>query len=126
MSHNSSDHEAFSTHLRRFITRQYKCILRLPMILDDISVIRLPKVHDTVYEARRNGTNGWSVYRFYKVSYDKKKQIVHEKMYVDLTVAEVLDTLYHLDPDAIAHPQSAYHHPVQVARMIGHVFGSTD
>lgn len=108
------------------MTRQYKSIRRLPLVLDDISVIRLPKIHDTVYEARRNGTNGWSVYRFYKVSYGKKKQVVHEKLHVDLTVTEVLDTLYHIDPDAIAYPQRAYHHPVQVARMIGHVFGSTD
>jgi hypothetical protein len=126
MSHNSANHETFPTRWRRRLSRCYKSVLGLPLTLDDISTVRCPKVQGVIFEACRDGGATWSVYRFYGVSYDKKKRLVHETLYVGLSIGEALDTLYHLHPDAIRRPGRGISHPVTVARIVGHVFGSTD
>lgn len=126
MSHNSANHETFPTRFRRQLSRYYKSALGLPFTLDDISNVRCPATHGVVYEACRDGGATWSVYRFYRVTYGKKKRLVHETLYVGLSIGEALDTLYHLHPEAIRHAGSSVSHPANVARIVGHVFGSTD
>lgn len=126
MSRNSANHETYPARLRRTFSRFYKSIAGLPLTLDDISIVRCPITHGVVFEACRDGGSTWSVYRFYGVAYGKKNRLVHETLYVGLTIGEALDTLYHLHPEAIRRPNRSAAHPVNVARIVGHVFGSTD
>jgi len=126
MSHNSANHETFLARLRRRFSRFYKAAFGLPLTLDDISIVRCPMTHGVVFEACRDGGSTWSVYRFYGVFYGKKKRLVHETLYVGLSIGEALDTLYHLHPEAIKRPGRGTSHPANVARIVGHVFGSTD
>lgn len=126
MSQNSANDETFPTRLRRMLSRFYKKISGLPLTLDDISTVRCPVTHGVVFEACRDGGSTWSVYRSYSVFYGKQRRPVYETLYVGLTIGEALDTLYHLHPDAIKHPTQAPSHPATVARIVGHVFGSTD
>lgn len=127
MSHNSANHETVATRLRRKFCRLYKRVTGLQLVLDDISTVRCPPTHGIIFEACRDGGATWSVYRFYRVTYaQKKKRLVYETLYVSLSIHEALDTLYHLHPDILRHKSPPPSHPLAVARMIGHVFGSTD
>lgn len=127
MSHNSANHEAWTTRLRRTSSRLYKKLSHQKLTLDDISIIRCPSTHNVVFEACRDGGSTWSVYRFYRVSYGQKKnRLVYETMYVGLNIHETLDTLYHLHPDILRQKAPRPAHPLAVAKLIGHVFGSTD
>lgn len=127
MSHNSANHEAWTTRLRRTASRLYKKLRGQKLTLDDISIIRCPSTHNIVFEACRDGGATWNVYRFYRVSYGQKKsRVVHEMLYVSLNIHEVLDTFYHLHPDILHKRAPGASHPLAVARLVGHVFGSTD
>lgn len=126
MSRNSANDETRKTRLRRTLCRIYKKIFRLPLVIDDISLIRCPPDHGVTFEACRDSGSTWNVYRVYKVAYGRRNRLVYETLYVSLPLPEALDTLYHLSPGILKGQPRASSHPAVVARIIGHRFGSTD
>jgi hypothetical protein len=122
MSKLSCDHETSSTHLLRRLTRWYKFFTKLPISLEDISVIQMAEGSGTSYEARRDAVGTWAVYRVYQVKYDKTSHAMHETQGSGLSLENALDMLSRNCPDGMARKSGVYNHPVQVAKLIRHDF----
>ena len=119
---NHYDREKSGTHLRRFLTRCYKSYKHQPLIMDDISVVHLDERDGTAYEARRDQSGAWSVYRTYSVSYGKQRRHVHESLGVSLTLEKALDMLQNRCPEGMARNKDEYNHPLQIAKIIKYEF----
>src|SRR4051812_1278703 len=119
MSKHIHDHETPAKHLRRRVTRWIKFFRHEPISLEDISVVQMSERSGTSYEARRDMTGGWSVYRIYNTAYDKTtNRAVHETQGTGLTLESALELLRTKSPEGMAHNPDVYNHPSMVARLI--------
>lgn len=124
MSSNAHDHESPSRHLWRALVRRYKSFKKLPISLEDISVVQMSRADGTSYEARRDRAGGWAVYRVYGSAYGSGMRAVHEALGIGLTLESALDMLSQRCPEGMDRNAGRYNHPRQVARLIRHVFAA--
>lgn len=117
------DHETPGKHFRRKLTRWYKFLTHAPISLDDISVVQMSERSGTSYEARRDMTGGWSVYRIYNSASDKTMHCsIHETQGVGLTLENALELLRQKSPEAMGRNPTVYNHPRSVAKLIRYEF----
>jgi hypothetical protein len=114
--------ESGITRLWRILRRRYKLIKSLPLRMEDICVIRLKDSRGTPYEARRDPGGGWTVYRICGATYGKSRRFVHEALGLNLPLGKALDMLQDCCPEGMRQNESAYDHPLQIAKIIRHQF----
>lgn len=118
MSGNWFDIEKPSTHFRRKLSRWLKKLRGEKLALEDISVMQVCDVHGTSYEARRSIDGGWTVYRVYSTSYEKKGRTSYEKVRDVETPEQAIGILNGICPVTQVKNTGDYNHPVQIARLL--------
>lgn len=118
MSENRFDFEPASLHLRRFISRCYKQLKGSPLSIEDISVVQVRSSDDTSYEARRNTSGGWTVYRICSSSYGLESRKVFEALCSVSSINLALEELQHRCPQCLGQNALDYNHPAQVAKTL--------
>lgn len=125
MSKHIHDHETSGRHFRRSMTRWIKFFSHEPISLEDISVVQMSERSGTSYEARRDMTGGWSVYRIYNTAYDKTtNKAVHETQGVGMSLESALELLRSKSPEGMARRPRVYNHPSMVAKLIHYEFSA--
>jgi hypothetical protein len=124
MSRNAHDHESPYLHFWRALVRRYKIFKKMPISLEDISVVQMSRPDGTAYEARRDRVGGWAVYRIYGSAYGRHVRAVHEALGTGLSLEAALDMLGQRCPEGIGRNEERYNHPRQVARLIGYTLAT--